>query len=290
MRPEEQLSDARRAHENAKVLLQRHGLRAKKHFGQNFLMDAELAGRIAELATTPPGGSVVEIGAGTGALTAALLERAARVIAIERDRDLVPLLRLELAAAIESGALELLETDAKSCDWASLLANGPAPRVVAGNLPYQITGPLFRSVSLAAPALDRVVFLVQLEVAERLVAQPLTEAYGALSVFAQNSFDTQRAFVVRRGAFYPQPGVDSAVVVLTPRRAGDSLESEEFRALVRAAFAQRRKTLRNAWHGVLGSDAARLERAAGEAGIDLSLRGEALPVAAFARMSKALAP
>ena len=269
------------------MLLQRHGLRAKKHFGQNFLMDAELAARIAELATIPPGGTVAEIGAGTGALTAALLDRAGRVIAIERDRDLVPLLRAELAAAIESGALDLVETDAKSCDWTSLLANGARPRVVAGNLPYQITGPLFRSVSLAAATLDRVVFLVQLEVAERLVAQPLTDAYGALSVFAQNSFDTQRAFVVRRGAFYPQPGVDSAVVVLTPRGA-DEPESEPFRALVRAAFAQRRKTLRNAWNGVLNSDVARLERAARDAGIDLSLRGEALDVAAFARMAKAM--
>ncbi|HEY6561592.1 MAG TPA: 16S rRNA (adenine(1518)-N(6)/adenine(1519)-N(6))-dimethyltransferase RsmA [Polyangiaceae bacterium] len=270
------------------MLLQRHGLRAKKHFGQNFLMDAELATRIAELLTTPERGTVVEIGAGTGALTARLLERAARVIAIERDRDLLPVLRAELADALDSGALELLETDAKSCDWASLLATQPRPHVVGGNLPYQITGPLLRSVGLAAPVLDRVVFLVQLEVADRLVAQPLTDAYGALSVFAQNAFEAQRAFVVRRGAFYPQPGVDSAVVVLVPREAGESPESEEFRALVRAAFAQRRKTLRNAWHGVLSTDATGLERAARDAGIDLSLRGEALSVAAFARMARAL--
>ena len=270
------------------MLLQRHGLRAKKHFGQNFLMDAELVARIARLAVTPAGGSVVEIGAGTGALTAALLEHAARVIAIERDRDLVPLLRAEFQDALDRGALELLETDAKTCDWNALLTGRPTPHVVAGNLPYQITGPLLRSVSLAAATLDRVVFLVQLEVAERLVAGPLTPAYGALSVFAQHSFMTERAFVVRRGAFYPQPNVDSAVVVLTPHAGADGSESEAFRALVRAAFAQRRKTLRNAWRSVLNTDAAGLENAARSAGIDLSLRGEALPVAAFVRMAQAL--
>jgi 16S rRNA (adenine1518-N6/adenine1519-N6)-dimethyltransferase len=270
------------------MLLQRHGVRAKKHFGQNFLMDAELTARIARLATTPEHGTVVEIGAGTGALTAALLERAARVIAIERDRELVPLLRAEFAVALAQGSLELVEADAKSCDWRGLLANGPEPRVVAGNLPYQITGPLLRSVTDAAAALDRAVFLVQLEVADRLVAAPLTDSYGALSVFAQNSFAVERAFVIRRGAFYPQPGVDSAVVVLTPRSRGESLETAEFRELVRAAFAQRRKTLRNAWQGVLKLESARIEQAARDAGIDLGLRGEALPVSAFVDMARGL--
>jgi 16S rRNA (adenine1518-N6/adenine1519-N6)-dimethyltransferase len=273
---------------NAKALLESRGLRAKRHFGQNFLMDAQLSGRIAELATTPAGGSVVEIGAGTGALTRPLLQRARRVVAIERDRDLVPLLTAEFQAEIAAGRLALEEADAKTCDWLALFGDGPRPRTLAGNLPYQITGPLLERLAGVAQELDRAVLLVQLEVAARLSASPLSSDYGALSVFMQNQFDSRRAFIVRRGAFYPQPGVDSAVVVLTPRPAPLSPESDTFRALVRAAFAQRRKTLRNAWHGLPGVDNAVLGGAAERAGIDLSLRGEALSVEAFARMTREL--
>jgi 16S rRNA (adenine1518-N6/adenine1519-N6)-dimethyltransferase len=228
---------------------------------------------------------VVEIGAGLGALTRPLLERAGKVIAIERDRDLVPVLREELAVFLADQRLCVEEADAKSADFVELLGSGPRPHVVAGNLPYQITGPLLEKLTRIAPSIDRAVVLVQREVAERLTARPGAENWGALSVFVQAQFVPERAFVVRRGAFYPQPGVDSAVVVLEPR-ASPVAETEGLRELVHAAFAQRRKTLRNAWRKL--APAAALEGAARSAGIDLEARGEVLEVAAFARMAKAL--
>lgn len=268
-------------------MLGQHGLVAKRHFGQNFLADAHLAARIAELCTTPPGGTVVELGAGLGALTRPLLERAARVVAVERDRDLVPVLRTELARAIEEGRLQLEEADAKGVNLAALFAGGPRPHVLAGNLPYQISGPLLARAIEHGALFDRVVFLLQLEVADRLAARPGDEAYGALSVFSQARFAPRRAFVVRRGAFYPQPRVDSAVVVLEPLETPYE-ETETLRQLVHAAFGKRRKKLANAWKGLFDLDAEALSQAAERADVDLGARGETLDVAAFARMAEEL--
>jgi 16S rRNA (adenine1518-N6/adenine1519-N6)-dimethyltransferase len=269
-----------------RALLDQRGLRPKHSFGQNFLVDPNIAARIAELSTTPPGGTVVEIGAGTGALTRPLLARAARVVAIERDRDLVPVLSEDLAGDVATGRLTVVEGDAKTANIVALLEGGPAPRVLAGNLPYQLSGPLLeRTVGLAAH-LDQAVFMLQLEVAERLAAAPSGEDYGALTVFVRAAFDVRRALVVKRGAFYPQPNVDSAVVVLT-RAARITEETPAFRAVVKAAFSQRRKTLRNAWRS-LPLDREGLARAAERAGIDLDARGETLDVSAFARMAEAV--
>lgn len=278
-----------REHPAPRALLDRYGLRPKHPFGQNFLADQNIARKIAELATSPPGGTVVEIGAGLGALTRPLLERAARVIAIERDRDLVPALRVELQGDLDAGRLALVEADAKRVDYAALLDGAARPRVVAGNLPYQLTGPLLElSVGLAG-TIDRAVYMVQLEVADRLASDAGGEAYGALTVFMKAAFTVERAFVVRRGAFHPQPNVDSAVVVLTPKRPPVSDETPLFRAVVKGAFGQRRKTLRNAWKGLPGTDAQGIARAAAASGIDLDARGETLDVAAFARMATELA-
>lgn len=263
------------------------GLRAKKSFGQNFLADRHLARKIAELATTPPGGTVVEIGAGLGALTRELLARAARVVAIERDRDLVPALAQMFSDDVAGARLAIVEADAKTADLAALLEGGQRPRVLAGNLPYQITGPLLERAVELAPRIDRAILLVQLEVAERLTSSPGAKSYGALSVFVQAQFSAERALTIRRGAFYPEPGVDSAVVVLTPR-SDPVAESSAFRAVVHAAFGQRRKKLRNAWRGLLGRNADAVRSAAERAGIDLDRRGETLDVAAFARMAREL--
>jgi 16S rRNA (adenine1518-N6/adenine1519-N6)-dimethyltransferase len=269
-----------------KATLDSHGVRHKRHFGQNFLADRGIARRIAELATTPIGGTVVEIGAGLGALTWPLLTRASHVVAIERDRELVPLLNAELAEPVTEGRLTILEADAKQVDFAALLEDRPKPRVISGNLPYQITGPLLsRSVAVASEV-DLVVFMVQLEVADRLSAAAGERDYGALTVFVQAAFSVERAFVVRRGAFYPQPNVDSAVVVLTPRTPRLARETETFRELVHAAFTKRRKTLRNAWRGVLGLAPDVLSSIANDAGVDLDARGETLDVTAFARVAE----
>lgn len=262
------------------------GLTAKRHFGQNFLADAGLCEKVAELCA-PPGASVIELGAGLGALTRPLLARAAHLTAVERDRDLVPVLRAEFEAEIAREQLVVLEADAKAIVPAELFSNRPRPHTLCGNLPYQITGPLIELAVRSVESLDRAVFLVQLEVATRLAAAPASDDYGALSVFTQAAYDVERALIIRRGAFYPQPGVDSAVVVLTPR-ADRVRETTAFRELVHGAFQQRRKKLRNAWAALANGDAASFAELARSANIDLDRRGETLSVEEFARMAQLL--
>jgi 16S rRNA (adenine1518-N6/adenine1519-N6)-dimethyltransferase len=267
-------------------LLREAGLRPKKSFGQNFLVAEGIARAIARACVPDEEvgrARVVEIGAGTGALTALLAERAASVTAIERDRDLVPL----LARALEGTHARVVEGDAQSADLAALLGPPDAPRVLCGNLPYVITGPLLRMAVEHAERLDRVVFMVQDEVAHRLAARPGTKAWGGLTVFVRAAFDVRRLLRAPPGAFHPPPEVTSAVVELVPLRPPRARETDQFRALVRRAFEARRKTLRNAWAG-LASDGESLERAAAKAGVSLDARGETLDVDAFARMADAL--
>jgi 16S rRNA (adenine1518-N6/adenine1519-N6)-dimethyltransferase len=279
-------STARELASRALARFRELSLRPKKSFGQNFLADPRAAQAIAELAATPEQGTVVEIGAGLGALTAHLLSQAARVVAIERDRDLCPILRETFVSAIDSGALEVLEADAKSVDYPALLASGPRPHAIAGNLPYQLSGPLLQLATEHATVIDRAVFMLQKEVADRLGAAPGTDDYGALTVFVAAAFRVERARDVPRGAFRPAPNVDSAVVLLLPRGPARVLETAAFRALVKGAFHQRRKALRNAWSDVAPRE--KLDACAKEAGIDLGLRGETLSVDDFARMADCL--
>jgi 16S rRNA (adenine1518-N6/adenine1519-N6)-dimethyltransferase len=253
------------------------GLSAKKSFGQNFLVDPGITERIAELAANDDA-RVVEVGAGLGALTEPLVRLARHVVAIERDRDLCPILREAFAEPIAQGKLELVESDAKQVDFAALFGDHAGSRVIAGNLPYQLTGPLLEKTTTIAPLLHRAVFMVQAEVADRLIAAPSTENYGALTVFVTAAFHVKRALTVGRGAFHPRPGVDSAVIVLTPAPRAE--ETDAFRAAVRAAFAQRRKTLRNAWRAAFPPEI--VATCAEKANIDLDRRGETLSVEEFA--------
>jgi 16S rRNA (adenine1518-N6/adenine1519-N6)-dimethyltransferase len=266
--------------------LRERGLSPKKRFGQNFLVDVHAQRMIAEASTTPTGGTVLEIGAGMGALTRHLLERAARVVAIERDRDLVPLLSDDFAAPIAEGRMQLVEGDALALDWIELLAAGPKPHIIAGNLPYLLTGPLLERATTLVDHVDRVVFMVQAEVAERLAAKPSTKEYGALTVFVQAAFDVRKILTVRAGAFFPRPDVDSAVVALDPVKPRRAEETDAFRDAVRAAFGMRRKTLRNAWKNLYGWSKDELEAHAKEAGISLDARGETLAVDDFARIAR----
>lgn len=281
------MSDDDRSGLRVPGLLERYGLRPKRTLGQNFLADAGLCEKIARTVSPSGGGSVLEIGAGTGALTAPLLALGCRVTAVETDRALCQVLRETFAGPIEAGQLELIEADARELDLGAVFATLPAPRTLAGNLPYHLSGLLLRRTVELSPGPERSVFLLQLEVVERMCAAPDTEAYGALSVFVQAVAKPARAFVVKRGAFYPQPNVDSAVVVLT-RLAAPLAVDEVFSSLVRAAFEKRRKTLRNAWRNVLGLGLAELEAHAAAAGIDLARRGEVLAVADFERMACAV--
>jgi 16S rRNA (adenine1518-N6/adenine1519-N6)-dimethyltransferase len=271
-----------------RVVLREAGLRPKKSFGQNFLVATPIALAIAE-ACVPEGergkARVVERGAGTGVLTRFLAERARSVVAIERDRDLAPILVRELGDA----RVQTLEADAASVDFAACL--GPAdpgsPRVLCGNLPYAITGQLLRKTVDASGSIERAVFMVQDEVARRLAAAPGSKERGALSVFVQAAFDVRRLSRVPPGAFHPPPAVTSAVVELVPLRPPRARESAAFRAVVKGAFQARRKTLRNAWRALVQSMAG-LEDAARRANVDLDARGETLEVEAFARMATEL--
>ena len=266
--------------------LRERGLNPKKRFGQNFLVDVHAQRMIAEAATTPAGGTVLEIGAGMGALTRPLLERAARVVAIERDRDLVPILSTDFAEPIGEGRMQLVEGDALALDWAALLEGGPRPHIIAGNLPYLLTGPLLERATTLVDRVDRVVFMVQAEVADRLAAKPSTKEYGALTVFVQAAYGVRRVLTVKSGAFYPRPDVDSAVVALDPTHPRRAEETDAFRDAVRAAFGTRRKTLRNAWKSLYGWSKDELEARAVEAGISLDARGETLAVEDFARIAR----
>jgi 16S rRNA (adenine1518-N6/adenine1519-N6)-dimethyltransferase len=266
---------------DARSQLRAAGLSPKKSFGQNFLVDPNISRAIATACVRDDekNATVVELGAGLGALTMLLAERAKRLIAVERDRDLVPILRESMK---DHASVEIVEGDAQSIDIDALFSGASMPRVLCGNLPYQITGRLVGMAIVHAQAFDRAVFMVQREVAERLGAAPSTKDYGALSVFAQAAFDVKVVRTVPPGAFFPPPEVTSAVVCLTTLRPPRAHETEHFRALVKGAFAQRRKTLRNAWRS-LGLE--KIAAAAEAAGVSLDARGETLSVDQFAKMA-----
>jgi len=256
-------------------LLRRHGLRPKKEWGQNFLGDPRILGALAELAEVRPGETVVELGAGLGHLTRALLATGARVVAVERDRDLVPILRTELPR------VEVAEADAKSFDLAAA-ARGERI-VVCGNLPYHLSSPILFHLLDHRAVLRRAVLLLQREVAERVAAPPGGRDYGLLSVLVQHVADARIGLQVDRRAFTPPPDVESSALVLDflPRPRAEVRDQRRFRALVKAAFAQRRKTLWNALKPMPGGREA-LERA----GIDPRRRGETLSVAEFAAVER----
>jgi len=254
-----------------------HGHQARKRFGQNFLADAHYVGRIVDAVAPHPGDNLVEIGPGLAALTGDLVARAGHISAVEIDRDLAARLRERFTPA----QLTLYEADALAFDFAQL---GPALRVV-GNLPYNISSPLlFLLAGLDAQVCDLHVML-QREVVARMTAAPGTADYGRLTVMLQVRFRIARLFVVPPGAFRPAPKVESAVARLTPLGPDQPALTDAvlFGQVVAAAFAQRRKTLRNALSNVAGVDALRA------AGIDPSARGETLAVADFVRLANLLA-
>lgn len=273
-------------------LLSRSGLRPNKGLGQNFLVDGNILRKIVALAGIAPGDRVLEIGPGLGALTQTLLEAGASVIAIEKDGALVALLREVLGP---SERFELLHADALEVDFAAALAGRggagdalPGPYKIVANLPYYISTPLIMKVVACGSLLARAVLMVQEEVADRLLASPGGKSYGSLTVAVQYGADVEFGAKVPPTVFYPVPSVGSAVVVLTPRPPRVDVGDEAlFFSLVRSAFGQRRKTLRNALRA-LAIPADRLEKAFQESRIDPGRRGETLSVEEFARLCRSL--
>jgi len=264
---------------DARDLLRKYDLLPKRSFSQNFLIQPGAIAQIANAAAAL-GHQLVELGPGLGALTHALLVRDCAVLAIELDRDMVRVLREELA---DQKRLEVRHGDAAKFDFGAYSRDCRSKLVVTGNLPYQATGAILRQVIACRPVLDGAVLMVQREVRDRLVAKPATKEYGALTVFTRAGFEVETICRLRPGSFYPAPRVDSAVVRLLPGKAPLAKETESFQAVVRAAFQTRRKTLRNALRAL--GDADRASQALSEAHIDPGRRGETLSIEEFAELA-----
>ncbi len=269
--------------EDPRTVLKRHGLRPKRSWGQNFLVSSRAVNTIAKACVDKPGRHVIEIGAGLGTLTRALLDLGGRVTAIERDREMCAVLRSDFA---DRDDFFLAETDAKKFDYTSCFQE---PGVVAGNLPYQLTGQLIRKVMDVGPSLIRAVLMVQEEVANRLIATPGGKTRGALSVIVQARYKTKILLRLQPTAFHPKPKVRSAVVAFEPR--ADTVFSKElpqsvFDRVVKAAFSSRRKTLRNALAtGGLGA-AEEMGRILAQLDIDSQIRPERVTEDEFCSIGK----
>jgi 16S rRNA (adenine1518-N6/adenine1519-N6)-dimethyltransferase len=272
----------------ARELLALHGLTPKKALGQNFLVDPRVQERIVAAAKIAPDDVVVEIGPGLGALTFRLGEAAKQVIAVDRDRQMVDVLRTQLA---NRPNIEVVLGDALEFDLRRAAEQAGRPLVVVGNLPYVVTSPLLFAILEAAAGgrvVDRAVLMVQKEFAQRMLAPPGSRVYGRLSVMAQQACEAEILFHVGAGAFLPPPAVTSSVLRLRPRP--QPLASVEdagtFERVVREAFGTRRKMLRRALEPGFGERAA---MALAAAAIDGTRRAEELSVADFARLANALA-
>ena len=267
-------------------MLARHGLAPKKSWGQNFLVDRTVHARIARAAAAAAGDVIVEIGAGLGTLTTALLESApdARVVAVERDPDMLRVLAAELGG---NPRLQILAEDAAHTDLRKLAEAAGRPVVVVGNLPYQITTALLFAIIDAGDAVARAVVMVQREFADRVVAHPGSKIYGRLSVMVGQVMDARLLFRVPPGAFHPRPTVTSAVLSLTRRPAPLAPVSDEnlFGRVVKEAFGTRRKMLRRSLGDAFGDEVA--AAAFASAGIDGTRRPEELTVAEFGHLAEA---
>jgi len=259
-------------------------VQAKKALGQHFLTDRSYCRRIVEFAGVESGDRVVEIGPGTGQLTEALLEANAWVLAIEFDRDMIDVLSARFSDASRD-RLEIVSADVLQFDWASL--PGDRDTKLVGNLPFNIAT---RILTLSATAKERFqsfTFMVQKEVAERVVATPGGKAYGYFSVIMDYHFERVKGFDVPAGAFHPPPRVVSHVMQLKPRSPAFPLaDYDRFERLVAVAFTHRRKTI---WNNLLGlAPPESLTEALRGAGVDPKTRPDGVTLEQFACLSRLL--
>ncbi len=269
-----------------RALLSRNGFRFSKSLGQNFLIDASVPRDIAEASGADDKTGVLEIGPGVGCLTEQLALRAARVVSIELDNDLRPVLAETLAPYPNT---EVVFGDALKTDLPALVADklaGLRP-VVCANLPYNVTSPVLTAI-LEAGCFETVTVMIQREVARRICAKPGTAEYGAFGIFVNWHCETELLFDVPPSCFTPQPKVTSSVIRLTRRTTKPAAVNDEkllFR-VIRAAFNQRRKTLPNALaSGITEIPKARLEEAVVACGFDPRIRGEVLHIEDFAKLA-----
>jgi len=262
----------------------RHGIRPTKSLGQNFLIDPNLARAIAAEAGVGPGDRVVEVGAGLGSLTMALAATGAEVLAIEFDRALIPALT-EVVGRAEN--VRILHADATKLDWASALGEAGAWTLCA-NLPYNVAVPVVMEVLASAPAVQRLVVMVQREVGERFAATPGDQHYGAVSVKVAYRAGARVTRRVPATVFWPKPSVDSVVVRLDrfPSPAAD-VDAVSLWRVVDGAFAERRKTMRNALRR-LDLPATEADAILSATGVPASARPEELDLETFAAIASAV--
>ena len=274
-----------------KEVLGRHGFRFSKALGQNFLIDPRVCPRMAAESGAAECAGAIEVGPGLGVLTYELAQVAKKVVAIELDQRLFPVLGETLA---DCPNVELVQGDVLKLDLHALIQEkfGGQEVCVCANLPYYITSPVIMGLLEGGLPLRSITVMVQKEAAERICAQPGQRACGAVSVSVHYHSRPQVLFGVSRGSFLPPPNVDSAVIRLDLRREPPVQVADEawFFRVSRAAFAQRRKTAANSISASLGLPKAQVEAALGAAGIPANARAEQLSLEQFAALANALPP
>lgn len=280
------LSDER----TVRAVLSRHGFSFSKALGQNFLIDPTVCPEMARAATREGADCVLEIGPGIGVLTASLCEQAKQIVAVELDRRLFPVLRETLA---DYDNVELVEGDAMQLDLHALLRErfGEGARIaVCANLPYYITSPLLMRLLECRLPIEKLVVMVQKEAAERLCAEVGSREAGAVTVAVRYYAEAHTLFTVGREAFLPAPKVDSAVIELCVRKAPEIELRDEayFFKMVRAAFAQRRKTAVNGISAGLNLPKAAVAEAIADTGLPADVRVEKIPMEKLAELANRL--
>ena len=276
-----------------KAVLERHGFTFKKSFGQNFLTDTNILQKIVDTAEIDKNVNVIEIGPGIGALTEFLAENAAEVMAFEIDDRLVPILEDTLR---DYDNVNVINEDVLKADLQTRVKefkNPELPIKVVANLPYYITTPILMYLIESKIPFAEFVVMMQKEVADRISAEPNTKAYGSLSIAVQYYMTAKVAFVVPRTVFVPAPNVDSAILKMTRRKQPlvEVKDEDFFFRVSKASFVHRRKTLWNNLTSHFGKSEEvknKLEQALENAAIKPSIRGEALSISDFARLSDAL--
>ena len=266
-------------------ILNRFGIRTQKKLGQHFLVDESVVRRIAASLQLQPDMPVLEIGPGIGTLTQFLAMTGACITAVELDRRCIEIMGTTLKAY---NNIRIVQGDVLNLDFAELMGAGPFQ--IAGNLPYYITTPIVMKILEGQVPAEKMVFMVQKEVADRMVSAPGSKEYGALSVAVQYHTEAVKLFEVPSAAFMPPPAVDSAVILCTKRAQPpvDVPSAKLFFRVVRAAFGQRRKTLANALQGG-GFSREEMTAMLQETGIKGERRGETLSLEEFAALSRSYA-
>jgi 16S rRNA (adenine1518-N6/adenine1519-N6)-dimethyltransferase len=276
-----------------RTILAAWDLHAKKQFGQNFLVDPAVPAMIVSKARITANDNILEIGAGLGALTIPLARTAASVHTVERDNNLVPLLRNELLAAGVMDKVDIIHNDILEVDLPAIAEKSGGPIIVMGNLPYNISSQILIWLVRSRHAVSRAVFMFQKELADRIAAPPGSRDYGRLSAVIQYCATIHSVVRIDASQFFPRPKVDSEVIEIVFRSPPPfPADDEDFLfAVIKAAFGQRRKNLKNALSGSqleLPSDI--ILNALTSAGIDHHRRAETLTVEEFVRLSHHLRP